>query len=211
MPGSNLTPVYGWRYANENFDQLTYEIVSGEDYLLDIESTVSGIDSRTTAAEADIDELQARRLFAANTGPQTLTPSSTALQNVTDLVVAVPGGATAVWRIDCLVLFESNQSADLKLAFTRPSGSTLSWALSGLLSTGTNFEATAGTVHRQVDDTAAAVAGLGAGVATSAQMMGLLRMGASAGNLQLRAAQNATHASDTKILADTYLSLTRVA
>lgn len=53
------TPVYGWPYANKKTDGLTYPIVSGESALKAIEGTVSGIDTRVAAAEADITDLQA--------------------------------------------------------------------------------------------------------------------------------------------------------
>lgn len=51
------TPVYGWPYLNEATDPLTYTAVSGEDYLLDIEATVSGVDTRLAAVEAVATEL----------------------------------------------------------------------------------------------------------------------------------------------------------
>jgi hypothetical protein len=57
MPGSNATPIYGWTYNNRNTDPLTYEIVSGEEALLQIEPELAGVDTRLAAVEAVATEL----------------------------------------------------------------------------------------------------------------------------------------------------------
>ena len=142
--------------------------------------------------------LNTRALFAmlSKSANQTLTLSSTALQNVTDLVVAVPTAGTFAFR--GVVYYESSAVADIKLAFNMPAAGTLRWnGLGPVVAGGTTGDATFSTVTAA--DGTISYGGGGAAAVLACQIEGEYVAGGTAGNLQLRAAQNTGEATNTII------------
>lgn len=176
-----------------------------------VENNISGL-----AAENRLDvysgtnhvSLYARSLFAMayKSANQTMTPSSTALQNVTDLVVAMPTAGTFSFR--GVIYYDSSTVADLKIAFTTPAAVTFRWGGIGVATSGGatgdgNFATVTGS------DTPLSYGGAGAGNVMLCQVEGEYVAGGTAGNLQFRAAQNSVEASNTIIVARSRIEVWR--
>lgn len=142
--------------------------------------------------------------FVSKPGDQTLTTNVT-LTNDTDLVLAVVAGAT--YRVFTHLIYNTSTTAKMKLQWTAPAGSAMTWQQGGL------DPASTGASGAQVLTplTLASVATLGGtGADVVAIPTGKLVVGASGGNLQLQWAQSVSSGS-TIMRADSHLHLTRVA
>jgi len=133
---------------------------------------------------------------------QTLTSSSTTLQNDADLAVAV--AANKVYRLQCVIRFQSPSTADIKFGWTYPAGLTIKYVeLINALGAGAGV-----TSIFAIDETSAIAAeGVTPG---SVFFTGVVFVGGTAGTLQLQAAQNSSDAGTTKVLTGSYLSLERI-
>lgn len=160
-----------------------------------------------TTGTADI-SLYRRSLYAFmyKTANQTLTPSSTGHQNVTELVAAVPAAGTFSFR--GVLYYDTSAVADIKFAFLTPAGATLRWNGNGVV-TGSGSTGDSTFVTVTVSDTSLAFGGGGAGVVLACQIEGEYVAGGTAGSLQLRAAQNTSEASSTIVIARSRLELWR--
>jgi len=143
--------------------------------------------------------LYSRSLFAnlRKTASQNVGPSNTVLQNITDMVVALPAANGAIFGFSAVVYYDAATAADLALAFTIPAGATMRWGLigAGLSTIGDpTFSAVA-----TASGTIIAVGGNGVGTVLMTIIKGELTQGANAGNLQLQAAQNSSDASNTTV------------
>jgi hypothetical protein len=139
---------------------------------------------------------------------QVLTASSTALQNVTSMAATFPAtvsGAIFSWR-GCL-FYDATTTADMKFAWTIPTGATMRWGLNALGPGGTNPIYTSITGS----GTAVSIGALGIGSVLYAIFNGELTMGANAGDLQLQAAQNTSDASVTTVFARSFMEVWRTA
>lgn len=125
---------------------------------------------------------------------QTLTASSTVLQNVTGITVALPTAGRFHWR--ALVWASSPTTGDIKYAYTIPAGATMRWSVMGLeAAAGSTFTASSATASAA----ALAIGCLGAGTVTVTQIDGEITMGGTAGNLVLQSAQNTADPGVTNI------------
>lgn len=142
--------------------------------------------------------LYPRTMFAylRTASNQTLTPSSTALQNVTTLVAAMPTAGNFSFR--STIWYSSATAADIKLAYAIPAGATLLWnGLGVVIASGTTGDATFSTLA--ASDASVSYGGAGVGVILCCRIEGVYVAGGTAGNLQLRAAQSTADASNTVI------------
>lgn len=157
--------------------------------------------------------LYERSLFShvRTTAVQNLTISSTVLQNVTNMVVAVPGTAGAVFQWRCKVFYASATAADIKFAYTIPAGATMRWGIMGLATTTAAGSGDVNCDSTAVSGTALPLGGAGVGTILWCRMEGGLIMGATGGNLQLQSAQNTSDATQTTIQAFSDLEIWRVA
>ena len=135
---------------------------------------------------------------------QGLTPSSTVLQNVTAMVVALPTAGTYRWR--STVFYDASTTADFKIAYTIPAGATMRWGMSALATSGSAPTYSTTTVS----GTAISIGALGVGTGAMARMEGDISMGGTAGNLQMQAAQNTTDATAVNVLERSYLEIWRM-
>lgn len=133
--------------------------------------------------------------------------SSTTLQNDDQLFLAVV--ANAKYAIEGLLLYDGAGAGDFKVAFTTPSGATINWG-------GTAPQSGVGVNSLNANVATASGAALafacnGAGNTMLAQPKGYLAIGATAGNLQLQWAQQASSATATRVFLGSQLKLTRIA
>lgn len=144
--------------------------------------------------------------FGIKTANQNLTLSSTTLQDVTQLVFAMPTAGTFTFR--GIVYYESATAADIKFAFTIPAGATMRWNILGVVTTATSTgDATFTTTT--TSDSSVSFGGAGAGVTLCAQIEGDYTAGGTAGNLQFRAAQATSDATQTIITSRSRIEVWR--
>lgn len=139
---------------------------------------------------------------------QILTASSTVLQNVTNMVATFPAtvsGAIYQWRGH--VFYDATTAADIKFAFTIPTGATMRWGLNALGPGGTN------PIYTSISGSGTAISAgaLGIGSVLYALFSGEMTMAANAGNLQMQAAQNTSDASVTTVFARSFMEVWRTA
>lgn len=154
--------------------------------------------------------LYSRALFAQPrvTTLQNLTLSSTALQSVTALVAAVPAAGTFAFR--GIIYYSSSSTADIKFAFLLPAAGTIVWNGPGVVPGGTGTGDTTGSTS-VASDSSLSYAGNGLGVIMACQIEGTYVAGGTAGNLQFRAAQNTSEATQSIIHAQSRLEVWRIA
>lgn len=157
-----------------------------------------------TQAELDVVSLTVAAqtpLFARKTADETVNNSDT-LQDDDHLVLALVANKTYVVR--GLLFADSGTTPDIKIAFTKPASSTYYWTTSQPVSSVATLPATqSGGVRRTTDSQVLGT--VGAGTAVAVQLAGIIRTAGTAGNLTLQWAQNTVDASDTKMLADSWI------
>ena len=128
--------------------------------------------------------------------------NSTTLQNDDALLAALV--ANEVVAFQCAIHLTSGVTPDIKVAFTVPSGATLRWGMTGNADPSTN--------QTSVGATGTGILGHAAGVTLPGHLLlsGTVVNGANAGNLQLQWAQNTADASDTTVLANSWLRVDRI-
>lgn len=119
----------------------------------------------------------------------------------------VPLTANAVYTFQAFIAYRAHTDADLRIAWSVPSGATLRWTPGGA---GIVTEGIVGPMKASANGTAPVnLGGAGTGTPMAAVATGIVRTGA-AGRLQLRWAQDCAHASTLTVERDSYLKLTRV-
>lgn len=138
---------------------------------------------------------------------QVLTASSTVLQNVTSMAAALPGTTGAIFQWRGHVFYDATTTADIKFAFLIPAGATMRWGLNALGPGGTN------PIYTSISGSGTAISAgaLGVGSVLYALFSGEVTMAATAGNLQLQAAQNTSDASVTTVFARSFMEVWRTA
>lgn len=152
-------------------------------------------------------------LFARKTANQTLAGSSTALQDVTSLSVAVK--ASTVYVVECVFYHDlsSGTTEDVQYGWVFPSGSTLRMGAMG----GTAAGVTGGTstdINIQVKDITSGTTTQTFGAsttATGAVLRGVLVVGSTAGTFKVQAAQATSGVNTIRVLTNSHIVLTRVA
>ncbi len=166
----------------------------------------AGAKLRAAILRALITELRPVRGLV--TADQTFTPSSTTLQNITEL--ALPVAASTNYEFDAVIFYDTGTTPDIKFAATFPSGATFTWGPASLKFDGTDFQSQFTAKHRQTagTNTELAAAGLGSGTVVNIQLRGTLKVSTTAGTLQIQGAQNTSNASNTIVKADSWARLT---
>lgn len=147
--------------------------------------------------ESAVTEL--RLLGAYNGADQNFRATGTTLTNVTGLSIAVV--ASAVYEFRLSLQYSTNTTADIKLAFTYPTGLTMDVAAAGFSAGGETWITTRGTQ---------ATTWTWGGTGNSAFWHGAVTVGVNAGTLQLQAAQNTGTAVDTFVESGTLMTLRRI-
>lgn len=139
------------------------------------------------------------------TSDQTVN-NSTTLVNDTDLLTSLAPNERVSFML--IGFFSSSAVADFKYSFNAPSGSTITYSPPNGITTNSS-----GTIVRNnaIISTGIfeAVNGGGTGTAVAFTLAGWVENGSTAGNLQLRWAQNTLEATDTKVLAGSRLVVMR--
>lgn len=117
--------------------------------------------------------------------------ANTTLANVTGLKAALE--ANGVYLFTVFGTVDAATAADMKIGATVPAGATVKFL------SGNNFSA----------DTAV-IDGAGAGTPQRGKVVGMVEMGATAGDLQIQAAQNSSDASDATLETGAVLLVERV-
>lgn len=191
-------------YTNEA-DRTTRQLVVAENELsgLGTENRVEVYNGSTNISLRTRGQYLTTRVAA----DQILTASTTVLQNVTSMVATLPGTVGAIFSWQGYVLYDATTAADIKFAFTIPAGATMRWAMNALGPGGTN------PIYTSISGsgTAISIGALGIGSVLYAPFVGELTMGATAGNLQMQAAQNTSDASVTTVYTRSFMEVWRTA
>lgn len=114
--------------------------------------------------------------------------NTTSLANCNGINLVLAAGTTYEFQID--LRYTTNTTADLKLAWTVPSGVTMDWG--GIAyNTGESFTAFGGLIESSVP----ALGGTG----SAAKLFGVIGVSSTGGTVQLRFSQNTMDASNTDI------------
>lgn len=143
-----------------------------------------------------IEELRGLRVVKTTT--ETVNGSDV-LQNDDELFLSV--AANTRYRFFGRLLFTSGTTPDFKYAFTYPSGATATYTLLGIGAGGSAL-----TAFHQTESSGGALEG---GTATACLMMGTWFIGSTAGVIRLQWAQNTSNASNTQVLAGSFLELVK--
>jgi hypothetical protein len=131
--------------------------------------------------------------------------NSTAFVNDSHLLLAMR--ASARYRLSGLVVVDSGTTGDFKMDWTGPAGFAMGrWTLTGVDTGGTNFAPGGASAA----STVVSRGGLGIGTFAFYTLTGIVTTAGTAGNLQMRWAQNALEAVNTRVKNDSYIQLERI-
>lgn len=139
----------------------------------------------------------------ATKGASQSVNNSTALVNVTDLVVPLPVANTR-YLIDAWIYYSSGTTADIKFTFTGPAGMNCWFSGPGLA---TSAAASSGDVEMGIVFAPATIAFGGTGADVSCRITGTVETLAATGNLQLQFAQNALQVVNTTVAFPSWLTV----
>jgi hypothetical protein len=146
--------------------------------------------------------------YAAKTANQQLT-NNASLGNDAHLVVPVLANATYI--VEGAIFYDgAYNQGDLKVDWAIPAGSNFMWSINGPATGGQAAYASQSTLAGGSTPLSAGTYGTG-GTQTTITPRGLLTTGASAGNLQLRWAQNTAHASTLTVYQRSWIRVQRTA
>lgn len=135
------------------------------------------------------------------TADQTVNNSATLVDD-NELVQALRANST--YKFEIWVLYESGTTPDFKLGFTLPAGATLAYAYHG-------FDTSLSQTFFGTTTIPSSGTGFGGNATTApVRMFGSLVTAGTAGNFQVKFAQQTANASNTILKAGSYLSLFRV-
>lgn len=143
------------------------------------------------------------RKTAATGRTATATPAN-------DPNLTLPVLANAVYELTAFVAYTADAAADVRIGWSVPAGSTLLWSCPGASTNATTAEDI--VRHSALSATSQPSYG-GVGVTTNMMVRpyGLLRVGATAGSCTLQWSQGTSGATTTTVLADSFMTLNRVA
>lgn len=132
--------------------------------------------------------------------------NSTTLQDDDELKLAL--AANEEVEFEAVIRFDGNASADIKFAFTAPTGATVRWAPANSVRIAPDDSVT--VLDGEIDGGATLAFGTaGAGSVRTVTLVGTVLMGATSGNLQLQWAQDSAVAADTRVLEGSTLRVFR--
>ena len=149
-------------------------------------------------------DVPATRIVVRKTADETVNNSST-LQNDDHLIL--PLGANEVWIFQFFLFSNSSTTADIKIAFTAPTGAVFQYLISSA-DIGVDSSTTTATFARM---STGAINIYGESLDKLDILRGLVINGANAGNLQLQWAQSLAEVSDTIVRANSCLIATKIA
>jgi hypothetical protein len=145
------------------------------------------------------------RNFVRRTANSTAVNNSTVLVN--DGVLTLPVLANAIYQMELFLIYNSNATADFKIAFTAPAGAAMTWGQLGLDTAVAGAGSVAGDVRAGVTTIAGNLPYGGAGADACGIAVGVLVMAGTAGTLTVQFAQNTANVSNTTIQAGSALWL----
>jgi hypothetical protein len=147
-----------------------------------------------------IDTINSLAIKAVKSADQTVNNSAT-LVNDTELFAAV--AASAVYRFELGIRYSTNTTADLKTGWVVPSGALMTFDILGTA-------AGAGAVGMFAWDSGSSFAFEGSGSTVAFRETGIIKTSTTPGTAQFQWSQNTANASNSKVLANSYLLLTQI-
>lgn len=142
-----------------------------------------------------------------------LKNEDTTVNNSTDVIddpeLTLPVEANSVYILDAYLLIDGSSTADIKASLSAPSGTSYRITLDGPASTVSNGS---GSIARTTTTgSSLGLGAMGAGSAVAATPRGTIRTGSTAGSVAIRWAQTVAEVADTKLRADSWMRLTKIA
>lgn len=136
--------------------------------------------------------------------------NTTTLATDTELFCFADKNAT--YHLEARIVYAALAAVDVKVAFTGPAGATLEWTTNALDSAAA---ASSGSIEEKSsvigDGGVLVLGGVGAATHLTAKIDGILRVGATEGNVSFRWAQNTIDAgSDAVVYLDSIMRITRI-
>ena len=154
----------------------------------------------------------AGQFFAAKAADSTTTTNTT-LAADSELVLGAGSATSAVFELSGVIFATGPDTGDIKLAFTGPTGATLTWYAAGA-QTAVASGAGAATINiasNVIGTGGSRIIGLsGTSFTQAINIRGLYRVSTTAGNLTLNWAQGTSDAGTTTLKADSFLTLRRL-
>ena len=147
-------------------------------------------------------------LFARKTANQSVT-NSTTIQDDTHLQLSV--AASAVYRLEGLLIFNGASGANIRIGWSAPTGSTLDWTGAGQNTSASTTSGSIITNAQTISSTAYGLGTIGTGTNMIAIIRGLLITSSTSGTFKLEWAQNSANATATTMVQNSNISLQRVA
>lgn len=154
-------------------------------------------------------DLAFRPLFARKTADVSVTSNQTLAD---DADLHFPLVASAVYEFELVLTYDGPAAGDIQVAFTVPSGSTIVWRSLGF------NNSTAGVTNVGINSVVVTASGtstscgaVAIGTKTTFGARGIVRVGATAGNLMTQWAQLTSTGTATTVFTDSYLTGRRVA
>lgn len=141
-----------------------------------------------------------RPIFKRKNGDESVV-SSTVLQNDDDLLFTV--NVNELWVVRIVLYVDAVTAGDIKVGLTVPAGTTYRFGVTGL---DVAAAAAAGNVYTVAITAASSIlGGAGAGTITTIVCSALIRIGGTAGTVQLQWAQGTSSVTATIVKADSHL------
>lgn len=174
------------------------------------EAAVDGLLASIASLQSQIDSLSVPSVFAVAVKTAATTRTTATLTNSTDLVL--PLAASTTYLFEALLITDGATADDVKIAFTVPSGATITWTGTGLILAGASQTSTSMNISTvTASGTSASYGTLGIGTPTTIRVRGVIVTSAAAGSLTLQTAQNVADAANpTSIYAGSYLVTQKV-
>lgn len=151
---------------------------------------------------------QLGEIVARKTSTQSVN-NSTTLVNDTQLVTPslLPN---SVWLVEGVIFYDASTAGDFKLAWTAPSGATLTWSGMGGGTGASSAPVNMGDQQRTLAS-AASYGGVGVGTIVDVIVRGVLTISSTAGPLQMQFAQNTADATNCTVDVGSFLRLKQIA
>lgn len=140
---------------------------------------------------------------------QEIVTSSTTLQDDDELFIALAANET--WAFELLLIVDGPSAADIKVAFTVPSGATLTWSGIGVVFSGSSQQDLGTATMIETSGSSAPWGLLGGGTKIPLRLYGTVVNAGNAGNLQLQWAQKVSSGSGVGIYENSWMKAHTIA
>lgn len=164
-------------------------------------AAIDGLPAELTGLHTQLDAVAAP-LWVRKTSDESVT-SSTVLQNDDQLKLTL--AASSVYEFTAYIGYEGPTTGDIKIAFSYPTGGTISWAPVGGIAALSSDTATTVVIRPRVDNTSDTFGAFGVGTPCVVRLSGIVLTSTTAGDLQMQWAQGTSDVTATIVKTNSFL------